>query len=136
MTKYLTPGPAQLYPELKQYLADAMDRDIPSISHRGKAFSDIYLQTETALRQLMDIPADYQIMFVGSATEAMERIMQSVVASRSHHFVSGAFSAKWLQIAQQLGKNPTATHVPDGHAFTDLNVPSDVELVCITHNET
>ncbi len=136
MTTYLTPGPSQVHPTLREYLDDAWEQDIPSISHRGKAFSDIYQQTETALRQLMDIPADYQILFVGSATEAMERIMQSLVASRSHHFVSGAFSSKWLQIAKQLGKNPTSTITPDGHAFADLTAPEDTELVCITHNET
>src|SRR5664279_4424035 len=135
MTSFFTPGPSQTYPALREYLNDAWEQDIPSISHRGKAFSAVYQQTDAALRELMGIPANYRIMFLGSATEAMERIMQSVVTSRSHHFVSGAFSAKWLQIAKQLGKNPTATQVPNGHAFTKLAVPEDSELVCITHNE-
>lgn len=107
-----------------------------AISHRGKAFADVYSRTETALRLLMSIPEEYVITFVGSATEAMERSVQGTVIDRSHHFIQGEFAEKWYKIAEQLGKHPTATRANAGRPFPSLNVPSDAELVCITHNET
>jgi phosphoserine aminotransferase len=133
---YLTPGPSHPHPRLRAFLDDAWDQDIMAISHRGKAFSDVYSRTATALRMLMDVPADYHVMFVGSATEAMERVVQGVVADRSHHFIQGEFAEKWYKIAEQLGKHPTATRALAGRPFPSLSIPADAELICITHNET
>lgn len=107
-----------------------------AISHRGKAFADIYSRTETALRMLMSIPPDHIVTFVGSATEAMERSLQGVTHDRSHHFIQGEFGEKWFTIAEQLGKHPTATRAIAGRPYPSLDVPADAELVCITHNET
>jgi phosphoserine aminotransferase len=135
---YFTPGPSQPYPGLDKFLEDAWDQDVMAISHRSTAFSDIFQHTDTILRRLMDIPEDYSIMFLGSATEAMERIIQGTVEQRSHHFMNGSFAEKWFEIAQQLGKKPTATKAQPGKPFKQLAaaVPADTELVCITQNET
>ncbi len=135
---YLTPGPSQPHPKLRRFLDDAWEADVLSLSHRGPTFEAIYQRADTALRTLLGIPPAYQVLFMGSATEAMERIIQSVVVSRSHHFIGGAFSEKWFEVAQQLGKQPTAARVKPGQPFTkaDLQVPADTELLCITQNET
>lgn len=133
---YLTPGPSHPYPRLRAFLDDAWAHDIVAISHRGKAFSDIYNRTETALRMLMSIPQEHVVVFVGSATEAMERSVQGVVHDRSHHFIQGEFGEKWFKIAEQLGKHPSATRAHAGRPFPGLDVPHDAELICITHNET
>lgn len=138
MSVYVTPGPSQPYPRLREYMDDAWGEDIMAISHRGKKFTDVYRQTDAAVRELLEVPEDYTLMFLGSATEAMERAIQGVVASRSHHLVNGAFSEKWFQIAKQLGKQPSVWRAEAGRGF-DLSsqaVPDDVELVCLTHNET
>jgi phosphoserine aminotransferase len=138
MTTYFTPGPSEPYPQLHDFLEDAWEEHVISLSHRGEEFIALYMQTDNALRSLLTIPEDYQILFTGSATEAMERIVQGVVNKSSHHFVYGAFSLKWLEIARQLGKQPTVLQVNFGDHFShsDLRVPKDAELVCITHNET
>lgn len=133
---YITPGPSHPYPRIKAFMDEAWEHDIPAISHRGKAFADVYSRTATAIKLLIDVPADYTVMFVGSATEAMERTMQSVVRERSHHFIQGEFAEKWYKIAQQLGKHPTATRAAAGRPFPSFLVPAGSELVCITHNET
>jgi phosphoserine aminotransferase len=133
---YLTPGPSQPYPRIKAFMDEAWAHDIVSISHRGKAFSDVYSRTATAVKLLMDVPSDYTVMFVGSATEAMERTVQGVVRERSHHFIQGEFAEKWFKIAKQLGKHPTATRAAAGRPFPSFLVPAGAGLVCITHNET
>jgi len=90
------------------------------------------------LRRLLAIPADYQIFFVASSTEAMERIIQNTAAKRTHHFVNGAFSEVFFTLARQLGKQATEHRVPWGQGFTaeDMVVPDDAELVTFTHNES
>lgn len=133
---YLTPGPSHPYPRLREFLDEAWAQDIMAISHRGRAFADVYRRADVALRLLMSIPSDYVITFVGSATEAMERSVQGTVSDRSHHFIQGAFAEKWYAVAEQLGKHPTATRAPAGRPFPSLHVPADAELICITHNET
>ena len=133
---YVTSGPSHPHPRLREFLDDAWKQDIMAISHRGKAFSDVYSRTTSALRLLMEAPTDYVVMFVGSATEAMERTIQGVVTDRSHHFIQGEFAEKWYKIATQLGKHPTATRAQPGRSFPSLLTPADTELVCITHNET
>lgn len=138
MAIYFTPGPSQPYPGLYTYLDDAWKKDVIAISHRSSAFTGIYQQADQALRQLMDIPDDYSVMFLGSATEAMERIIQGTVEHRSHHFINGSFAEKWFEIAKQLGKKPTATEAQPGKPFKKMaeSVPDDTELVCVTQNET
>jgi phosphoserine aminotransferase len=138
MATFITPGPSQPYPKLRAFLSDALTQDVISLSHRSKPFMGIYKQTDETLKAIMEIPEDYRIVFMGSATEAMERIVEGVVISRSHHFVYGAFSEKWYEMAQQLGKKPTITKVEHGNHFTkkQLSVPEDTELVCLTQNET
>ncbi len=138
MATYLTPGPSEPYPRLREFLGDAWDGEVVSLSHRGQAFKDIYRRTDVALRKLMGVPEGYALMFVGSATEAMERVVQGVVERRSHHLVSGAFGEKWLQIAAQLGKTTTFARAEAGRGFgpADFAVPADTELLCLTHNET
>lgn len=139
MAIYLTPGPAAAYPKLKDYLDDAWNEDVMSISHRGAKFTDIYRRAEDGLRGLMDVPTDWRVVFVGSATEAMERLVQGLVTTRSHHFVNGAFSKKWHQIAGQLGKDAMATKVVDGSGFEEAMDDADLdgaELICATVNET
>ncbi|MDB5179032.1 MAG: aminotransferase class [Patescibacteria group bacterium] len=138
MAVYLTPGPSEPYPRLREFLDDAWSEQIVSLSHRGQAFKDIYRRADVAVRELMGVPDGYTLMFVGSATEAMERVVQGVVDRRSHHLVSGAFAEKWLQIAGQLGKTTTVRRAEAGQGFAqgDYEVPDDTELLCLTHNET
>ncbi len=135
---YLTPGPSQLYPTVKDHITTALSESVLSISHRSAAFQDIYASTEKNLRQLLSIPDDYYLVFLSSATEAMERIIQSGVDKHSHHLVNGAFSKRFYSIAQELGKNPGKTVVDWGQGFDLAQVKpiEGVELIAITHNET
>lgn len=133
-----SPGPSQLYPGVSEFLQDALGDDVMSRSHRSAWFADMYAGTVSGLRELLDIPEDYHVWFMGSATEAMERIVQNTVEETSHHFVNGAFSDKFRSIAAQLGTSPTEATVPWGEGFdlTTQRVPKDAELIAITQNET
>lgn len=132
-----TPGPSQLYVTTESHVKTAFKTGIPSISHRSKEFESIYAETVNNLKELLGIPNGFQIVFTGSATEIWERSIQSLVEDQSLHFINGAFSKKYSEIAQQLGKHPVNIEVKEGLAFNNVPIPScDPELIGLTHNET
>ncbi len=94
---FFTVGPSALYPTVKSHIKTAMRNDIFITNHRGKQFADIYKNTTDNLRKLMGIPQDYRIFFLGSATEAMERIIENTVEEKSFHLVNGAFFEHFFQ---------------------------------------
>ena len=91
---YLTPGPTEIHPVAKEAIRDALHSDICSISHRSKEFEELYINTESQLRQLLSIPQDYQVFFLPSGTESWERILQNGVLEKSFHLVNGSFSKR------------------------------------------
>jgi len=135
---YFTPGPSALYFTVEEHIRTALKNQVPSISHRGEEFSAIYQETDQGLRELLQLPEDYSILFAGSATEIWERMLQSAVSSDTLHLVNGAFSFRFLEIAQKLEFNATVLEVPEGQVVTTEQLPEDYspELIGVTHNET
>ncbi len=131
-----TPGPSQVYFTVEDHVRQAFREGIPSISHRSKEFERHFSGCNEGLRALLDIPSGWHVFFTSSATEVWERSIQNLVAHRSHHFVNGAFSAKFHEFATLLGKQPTAETVPDGTGFELAQAPADAELIAVTQNET
>lgn len=135
---FFTPGPTQLYPSVQKFLYEAINNNIYSISHRGKEFEQIFQNTTNNLKKLLNVPKDFHIFFLSSATEAMERIIENCVAEHSFHFVNGAFSKRFFETAVELKKSPQKFEVEIGDyfEFDKIEVPENTELICFTHNET
>lgn len=135
---FFTPGPAALYPTFESHILNALKENIGSMSHRGKQFQAIYQEADTNIRALLGVPQDFKIYFTGSATEIWERILQNTVEKHSTHFVNGSFSKKFHEFSGELGNTALKFEVPFGNGF-DVNaydIPSETELICVTHNET
>jgi phosphoserine aminotransferase len=135
---YFTVGPTEIYPEVKKIMLKAFDDKIFSLSHRGREFTDINYHTEKELKKLMSIPDNFYVFYVGSATEAMERIIQNLAGKKSFHFINGYFAERFFNIAKQLKKIPYSikTKYGEGFDFAKVKIPKDSELICFTHNET
>ncbi|CAN5323131.1 phosphoserine transaminase [soil metagenome] len=131
-----TPGPSQLYFTVPDHIKKAFRDGIPSLSHRSKQFENIFAETTQGLKNLLNVPDEYFIVFTGSATEIWERVIQNLVAEKSFHLVNGSFSKRFFEIAQQLNKTPEKIEVPAGSSFTNATVPSGTEVIALTHNET
>src|SRR3989338_5072964 len=134
---FFTPGPTQLYPNVAKYVKEALKEEVCSISHRGNEFQQIFHNTIKSLRKVLRIPESYHVFFLSSATEAMERVIENLVAENSYHFVDGAFSERFFTIAQELGKVHEKYEAEWGKGF-DFNEknPDHTELICFTQNET
>ncbi|SKC85595.1 aminotransferase class V-fold PLP-dependent enzyme [Ohtaekwangia koreensis] len=132
-----TPGPSQLYFTVEDHVRTAFRDGIPSISHRSKQYESIYKKAVDGLRALLGLPANYHVLFTGSANEIWERVIQNLVEEKSLHYVNGSFSKRFFEIAQLLNKKPEKIEASMGQGFniSDIVHPG-IELVGITHNET
>lgn len=135
--QYLTPGPSELYFTLADHLRTAISEKVASVSHRSDTFRHYFRKADEALRVLLQIPPDYRIVFTSSANEIWERLLQNCVRKHSFHFVNGAFSEKFYNFSQQLGKSAQKEICDFGSGFTDLPpIPPETEMIALTHTET
>jgi phosphoserine aminotransferase len=137
--KFFTVGPAELYPGCEKHYREAFLQQIPSTSHRSHTFRKIYQETDEALRELMNIPSTHEIYFTASATEIWEKMIGNLVETNSFHLVQGAFSKRFYEFAQLMGKRASEYTVADGQGFSAQPLPTispDTELICVTQNET
>lgn len=135
---FFTPGPAQLYPTFETHLQTFVNDQLGSISHRSQQYRDLHKFTVDQLRILLNVPDTHAILFLGSASEAWERIIFSCVELESFHLVNGSFSKKFCEYSTALNKYAHNLEKPMGSGFTaaEIEVPEYAELICTTHNET
>ena len=137
MNVNFTPGPSQLFYTVEDHARHAFKNGITSLSHRSKEFEGIYASVKSGLTELLGIPSDFHIFFTSSATEIWERSIQNLVDKNSAHFVNGAFSKRYFEIATQLGKKVYKVESPLGSGFNEaITLPEPTELIALTHNET
>ncbi len=135
MTNF-TPGPSELYFTVFDHMKRAFRDGVPSLTHRSKSFEAIFTEVNEGLRELLGIPAGFQLAFTSSATEVWERSIQNLAGHTSLHLVNGAFSKKYFEASKQLGIKATAIEVPAGNGFQAVTIPPGQELIALTHNET
>ena len=137
---FFTPGPSQLYPGIEDFVAEAFDKDLGSVSHRSQAFQDVYQHTVRQLRNLLNLPDNFHVFFLGSASESWERIILNLTQPKdeTYHFVNGSFSKKFFSYSKGLGRRAQKYEAPFGEGFdVDKNKISDAtELISFTQNET
>lgn len=130
------PGPSQLYFTVEDHIRTAMREGIPSISHRSIMFESIFQRATDGLRELLQLPDNFSIVFTASATEVWERLLQNCVEQDSFHLVNGAFSQRFFEIANQLNKKPKQIEVEFGQGFVNPPIVKSAELIGLTHNES
>jgi phosphoserine aminotransferase len=106
-------GPATL-PEtvLQQAAAEMLDwrgsgMSVMEISHRGPEFTDILAQTQADLRELLNIPTNYAVLFLQGGAIAENAILPMNLIGRTgqaDYVVSGVWSKKSMQEAAKYGQ--------------------------------
>ncbi|WP_258105113.1 aminotransferase class V-fold PLP-dependent enzyme [Marinoscillum sp. MHG1-6] len=133
---YFTPGPTQLFYTVEGHIKSALKDDIGSISHRSKAFEKVFAEARENLTELLGLSQGHEIYFTSSANEIWERIIQNLVAHRSHHFSNGSFAKKFYSFAKDYQKDSILTESGPGKPFEDLSIAEGSELISCTLNET
>ena len=142
-------GPAVL-PEkvLQEAAAEMLDYNgtgmsVMEMSHRSKAFEDIIKTAEKDLRELMDIPDNYKVLFLqGGASQQFAMIPMNLMKNKVADFiVTGQWAKKAYQEAAKYGKvnkiasseDQTFSYIPD---CLDLPISEDADYVYICENNT
>ena len=142
-------GPAVL-PEsvLKSAAEEMMDyqgtgMSVMEMSHRSKAYDEIIKTAEADLRELMNIPDNYKVLFLqGGASQQFAMIPMNLMKNKvADYIVTGQWAKKAYQEAQKYGKankiasseDKTFSYIPD---CSDLPVSEDADYVYICENNT
>ena len=135
---FFTPGPSALYYTVEEHLKQAVKEQVMEVNHRSKQAAAYYQHASENLKSLMNIPEDYHIFFLSSATEIWERQIQNLVMKTSFHYCNGAFSNRFYEFAKDLGYNALKAESKYG-SVPEVNVqeiPAEAELISFALNET
>ena len=142
-------GPAVLPEEVLRELADEMldyngtGMSVMEMSHRSKAYDEIIKTAEQDLRDLMNIPDNYKVLFLqGGASQQFAMIPMNLMKNKvADYIVTGQWAKKAWQEAAKYGKankiatseDKTFSYIPD---CSDLPISEDADYVYICENNT
>ena len=142
-------GPAVLPEEvLKEAAAEMLDyrgtgMSVMEMSHRSKAFEEIIGQAESDLRDLLQIPDNYRVLFLqGGASLQFSMVPMNLMKNRkADYIVTGQWAKKAFKEAQKYGEaravasseDKTFSYIPD---CSDLPIAEDADYVYICENNT
>lgn len=112
----------------------------PMVGHRSKSFQDLYARVQPGLKQLF---YTNQPVFVatGSAWSVMEAALRNLTRKKVLCCMSGAFSDKWLSVAEKCQKPAEKYQVDWGQPILAEEVDrylssGEYDAVTLIHNET
>lgn len=142
-------GPAVLPEEVLREAADEMmdykgtGMSVMEMSHRSKAYQAIIDEAEADLRELMNIPDNYKVLFLqGGASQQFAMIPMNLMKNKvADYIVTGQWAKKAYQEACLYGKvnkiasseDETFSYIPD---CSDLPISEDADYVYICENNT
>lgn len=113
---------------------------ILEISHRSKEFIACMDDTIALVKELLEIPAGYHVIFLGGgASLQFAMVPMNLMNSKSAYLNTGEWASKALKEARLYGevvevassKDKNFNYIPKGYS-----VPSDVDYFHITSNNT
>ena len=142
-------GPAVLPEEvLKEAAEEMMDykgcgMSVMEMSHRSKVFDTIIKEAEADIRDLMNIPDNYKVLFLqGGASQQFAAIPMNLMKNKkAGYVVTGQWAKKAYQEAKIYGEavelassaDKTFSYIPD---CSNLDIPDDLDYVYICENNT
>lgn len=145
-------GPAVLPEEVLKQAADEMmnyqnsGMSVMEMSHRSKTYDNIIKTAEKDLRDLLNIPDNYKVLFMqGGAHLQFSMVPINLLKSDgtgvADYIVTGQWAKKAYQEAQKYGKinkiatseDKTFSYIPD---CSDLPISANADYVYICENNT
>ena len=142
-------GPAVLPEEVLKEAANEMldyrgsGMSVMEMSHRSSSFETIIRNAERDLRTLLEIPEDYEVLFLqGGASLQFSMIPMNLMKQRkADYIVTGQWAKKAWKEAEKYGEarviasseDRTFSYIPD---VSDLPVSEDADYIYICENNT
>ncbi|MBP1573827.1 MAG: 3-phosphoserine/phosphohydroxythreonine transaminase [Oscillospiraceae bacterium] len=142
-------GPAVLPEEVLREAAEEMmdykgtGMSVMEMSHRSKAYDKIIKDAEQDIRDLMNIPDNYKVLFLqGGASQQFAAVPMNLMKNKkAAYIITGQWAKKAYQEAQMYGEavavassaDKTFSYIPD---CSNLDIPEDADYVYICENNT
>ena len=142
-------GPAVLPEEVLKEAANEMldyqgtGMSVMEMSHRSKAYQRIIDEAEADLRELMNIPDNYKVLFLqGGAHLQFAMVPMNLMKNKvADYIITGQWAKRAWKEAQKFGKanaiasseDATFSYIPD---CSDLPISEDADYVYICENNT
>ena len=139
-------GPSVLADEVIENAAKAVldfngsGLSLLSISHRSKDFDAVMAEAEALFRELLHIPDNYKIFYIGGGASTMfYEVPANFLGKKAGYVNTGVWSKKAIKEAKRYGEveilatseDRNFTYIPKGFA-----IPSDLDYLHITSNNT
>ncbi|HRW62008.1 MAG TPA: 3-phosphoserine/phosphohydroxythreonine transaminase [Bacteroidales bacterium] len=138
-------GPCKLSDSLLKNTAEAvldwngMGQSILEVSHRGKEFQAVMDETVALMKEVLNIPEGYSVLFLGGgASLQFAMIPYNFLKTKAFYVNTGTWSSKaikeakmWGEVISVSSEDKNFTYYPKGY-----NIPDDVDYVHITTNNT
>jgi aspartate aminotransferase-like enzyme len=136
MSNFFIPGPTWVRPEILQEMTR------PMIGHRGAEFRALFARIAPSVKTLFATAQDAFVV-TATGTALMEAALVNCANRRILVTTCGAFSERWLQIAESLGLEVDRLAVEWGQAIDPEELADQLasrrahyDAVTLTHNET
>ena len=142
-------GPAVLPEEVLKEAADEMmdyqgsGMSVMEMSHRSKTYDNIIKTAEQDLRDILNIPDNYKVLFMqGGASTQFAMIPMNLMKNKvADYIITGQWAKKAYKEASIYGKanaiasseDKTFSYIPD---CSDLPISEDADYVYICENNT
>ena len=127
--------------EMMDYKGSGMS--VMEMSHRSKWFDDIIKDAEKDLRELMNIPDNYKVLFLqGGASQFFAEVPMNLMKNKkAGYIITGQWAKKAFAEAKIYGDavelassaDETFSYIPD---CSDLPITDDMDYVYICENNT
>lgn len=142
-------GPAILPEEVLREAAEEMmdykgcGMSVMEMSHRSKVYDEIIKEAENDLRELLEIPDNYKVLFLqGGASTQFAAIPMNLMKNRkAGYIITGEWAKKAFAEAKRYGEaielatsaDKTFSYIPE---CRDLPITADMDYVYICENNT
>lgn len=142
-------GPAMLPVEVLKEAAEEMldykgsGMSVMEMSHRSKVYEGIIQEAEKDLRELMNIPDNYKVLFLqGGASQQFAAVPMNLMKNKvADYIITGQWAKKAYQEASLYGKanaiassaDKTFSYIPD---CSNLPISEEADYVYICENNT
>lgn len=110
------------------------------ISHRAKDFQPVMDEAQTLVKELLDVPAGYSVVFLGGgASLQFMQIPANFLIKKAAYLNTGSWAKKAMKEAKHFGEVvEVASSADANYTFIpkDYTIPTDADYLHITTNNT
>ena len=136
--------PKEVFEEASRAVIDfnGTGLSILEISHRSKEFEEVVIETEKLVRELLEVPAGYSILFLqGGASQQFAMVPMNLLPEngKASYLDTGVWATKAAKEAKKVGQVEIVASSSDknyNYIPKDFVVPSDAAYFHYTSNNT